>query len=403
MRRTCLGVQSLVLCIVCFAALESVLAQAPPSSIQLFMPNGSAPTHAIRLTLVTDRGQTDTAFTDSKGVYLMRTPTSQSIYYTVTIETDRQTFDTTTTTFRLDRNSPARIPVFLKALPAEKRPAKADAVLDVATYEANVPAKARAAYKRAMDSINEGQLENAIPELQQAISIYPQYVRAINDLGVTFMKLRRFDEAEIAFRKAIDIDKRFFHPRMNLGIVLNKEGKYKEALEILEPLYGENRGMLELRLAYGQALGGAGEYSDAEKIYRATLTSKNIPTTTQANLYFRLGVRLNRQGKFADAAAELEKAIALDPDGANSHVQLGAALMQLEQPDRAERELLRAYQLAGSKVGIAQLLLGQIYYAEKKFAAAQRAFEQYLTDVPSAPNSPQITQLIAELKTKPKN
>jgi len=150
-------------------------------------------------------------------------------------------------------------------------------------------------------------------------------------------------------------------------------------------------------------LGGAGEYSDAEKIYRATLTSKNIPETTQANLHFRLGVLFNREGKFKDAAAELEKAIALDPDGANSHVQLGAALMQLEQPDRAERELLRAYQLAGSKVGIAQLLLGQIYYAEKKFAAAQRAFEQYLTDVPSAPNSPQITQLIAELKTKPKN
>jgi len=402
MRRIRFGLQGLILVVVCLASVNGALAQAPPSSIQLFMPNGSSPTRAVRIFIVTDRGQTDTVFTDSKGVYMMRTPTTQSLYYTITIETDRQTFDTTTTTFKLDRNSPARIVVFLKSLPAIKRPAKEDSILDITTYEANIPSKARAAYKRALDSINNDHLESAISDLQQAINLYPTYVAALNDLGVTYMKLRRFEESEAAFRKAIEIDKRFFHPRMNLGIVLNKQGKYKEALEILQPLYGENHGMLELRLAYGQALGGAGEFSEAEKIYRSTLSSKNIPPSTQANLHFRLGVLLNRQGRLADATTELENAIALDPDGANSHVQLGAALMQLQQADRAERELLRGYELAGSKVGIAQLLLGQIYYAEKRFGAAQRAFEQYLADVPSAPNASQISQLIARLKTTPK-
>ncbi len=402
MRRNPFGLQGLILVVVCLICVRAALAQAPPSSIQLFMPNGSAPQRAIHFMIVTDRGQTDNAYTDSNGVYLMRTPTTMTIFYTVTIEGDRETFDTTTTTFKLDRNSPARIVVFLKALPAIKRPAKEDAILDIATYESNIPSKARAAYKRALDSINDNHLESAISDLQQAINLYPTYVAALNDLGVTYMKLRRFEESEAAFRKAIEIDKRFFHPRMNLGIVLNKQGKYKEALEILEALYAENHGMLELRLAYGQALGGAGEFSEAEKIYRSTLSSKNIPPSTQANLHFRLGVLLNRQGRFADASSELEKAIAIDPDGANSHVQLGAALMQLQQADRAERELLRGYELAGSKVGIAQLLLGQIYYAEGKFAAAQKAFEQYLSDVPAAPNAPQISQLIAQLKTASK-
>src|SRR5262249_15694154 len=127
-----------------------------------------------------------------------------------------------------------------------------------------------------------------------------------------------------------------------------------------------------------------------------------IPVTTQANLHFRLGVLFNREGRFADASTELEKAINLDPDAANSHVQLGAALMQLEQADRAERELLRGYELAGSTDGLAQLLLGQMYYAKKRFAAVQRAFEQYLADVPTAPNAPQINQLIAQLKTAAK-
>jgi len=392
----------LFVAIVFLAGFGNTVAQAPPSSIQIFLPNGGMPSHAIQLSLARDDGFTDTVFTDSKGIYVMRTPTNQAVSYTVTIQGDRQMFDTTTINFRLDRNSPARIPIFLKALSAERRPGNGNSVLDVANYEGNVPPKARAAYKLAMESASAGHFDRAIPDFQEAIAIFPEYVRALNDLGVAFMKVNRLDAAAKTFRKAIELDKRFFHPQMNLGIVLNKQGKYQEALEVLAPLYAENRGMLELRLAYGQALGGAGQVATAEKIYRSTLESKNLQNAVKANLYFRLGVVLNREGHFVDAVLELERALALDPDGANTHVQLGAALMQLQQADRAERELVRAYQLAGAGVGIAQLLLGQIYYAERKFDAAEKAFEQYLKDVPSATNYEQIAKLVQELKAKSK-
>jgi len=49
------------------------------------------------------------------------------------------------------------------------------------------------------------------------------------------------------------------------------------------------------------------------------------------------------------------------------------------------------------------LLLGNLYYAQQRFSDAQRALEQYLKDVPSAPNAPQITRVIADLKTRSKN
>src|SRR5262249_33188608 len=185
--RIAIGKRGLALLIVCISCAGLSFAQAPPSSIQIFMPNGAMPSHAIQLVIVSDRGQTDNVFTDSKGVYQMRTPTTLSMSYTLTIESDRQTYDTTVTTFRLDRNTPARIPVFLKALPPEKRPTGSSAVLDVANFEGNVPTKARAAYKRGIEFVNSGQFEQAIPQFHQAISLYPKYVRAINDLGATFM------------------------------------------------------------------------------------------------------------------------------------------------------------------------------------------------------------------------
>jgi TolA-binding protein len=64
---------------------------------------------------------------------------------------------------------------------------------------------------------------------------------------------------------------------------------------------------------------------------------------------------------------------------------------------------LRAYELGGSSVAGAQLLLGYLYYSQKKLPNAQKAFEQYLKDLPSAPNAAQITQLLATLKAAPKN
>jgi Flp pilus assembly protein TadD len=397
MRRTCFTLPRVLVALVCLVPV--VMAQAP-SSIQIFLPNGGMPNHAIRLTLVREDGVQNLVFTDSNGIFLIATPRSQNVHYTVTIESDGQTFGRTVASFNQDRSSPNRTTIFLKPLETEKR---THAVLNAGNIEANIPAKARAAYKRAMDSVGNGQLESAVTGLPQAIRLYPEYVTALNDLGVVFMKLERLDEAAIAFKKATEIDKRFFHPRMNLGMVLNKQEKYREALEILEPLYGENHGMVEIRMAYGQALGGAGNLAEAEKIYRSTLEAKTLSTNTRANIYFRLGVILNREGKFADAVVEFNGALALDPEGANTHVQLGAALMQLQQAGKAERELLRGYALAGSSVGIAQLLLGQIYYAERKFGNAQRAFEQYLKDVPAAPNASQITQLIADLKVSKKN
>jgi tetratricopeptide (TPR) repeat protein len=407
MRRVGFGLRGLVLAIFCLAPLGSALAQtpgssssAPPSSVQIFMPNGGMPTRALLMTLASDEGRTETVFTDSKGIYAMRTPTARAVNYTVTIKGDDQTFETTALIFRIEKNSPGRFLVFLKPIASAKLPV--NGVVDASTLESNVPSKAHAAYQRAMVSIGKGELESAIGSLQEAIRLYPEYVRARNDLGVVFMKLNRLDEAAATFRQASDINKRFFHPRMNLGIVLTKQGKYKEALDVLEPLYEENHGMLEVRLAYARALEGAGQLSDAEKIYRSTLESKNLPPETQADMHFCLGVLLNRQRKFGDAVTELQKAIALN-DAANSHLQLGAALMLLQQPSAAEHELLRAYELGGQSAGAAQLLLGNIYYAQQRFSDAQRALEQFLKDVPSAPNAPQITRVIADLKTRSKN
>ena len=141
----------------------------------------------------------------------------------------------------------------------------------------------------------------------------------------------------------------------------------------------------------------------AEKIYQPILQLKDLPPATKAVVHFKIGFGLNRQRKFAEAVTELEKAIALNPDIANAHMHLGGALMQLQQNEKAERELVRAYELGGASNAGAQLLLGHLYYSQKRLPEAQKAFEQYLKDLPLAPNAAQVTQMIATLKAESKN
>jgi len=402
MGRINLGLGVLTLAIVFSLGSVLTLGQgSPTSSVQVFLPSGSPPPGVVRLELVRDDGYMDTVFTDAKGKFAVHNPGAPSANYTVTIQSDRLTYDTTTAQLTIYRGQPVYLTIFLKPLTAARLPVSE--VLDVTNFERNVPQKAGAAYKRAMGSVSARKYENAISELQQAISIYPEYVRAYNDLGVILMNLDRLDDAAVNFRKAASLSKRFLYPRLNLGVVLNRQEKFKEALEILAPLYEENHGMLEVRLAYANALSGAGEAIQAEKIYQPILRLKDLPALTKATVHFKLGFGLNRQGKFAEAVSEFDKAIELNPEIANAHMHLGGALMQLQQAERAERELLRAYELGGVSAAGAQLLLGHLYYSQKKFPDAQKAFEQYLKDLPSAPNTEQVTQLIASLKAAPKN
>jgi Flp pilus assembly protein TadD len=349
------------------------------------------------MTLVSDQGFVDVVFTDSKGKYLMRTPRTVGAYYTVTIETDNQTYGTTTASIRIDAGNPREIAVFLNPYVPPKS-SKAG-VVDVSEFEGSIPAPARAAYKRGMVFVGEQQFDQAISSFEEAVTIYPQYVRALNDLGVTLMKFDRLDEAAVRLRAAVEISKRLFHPRMNLGIVLNRQHKFQEAVEILGPLYSEHHGVLEVNVAYAAALEGDRRLADAENLYRAVLAARHIDNDVYTIIEFRLGVLLNRAGRFAAAAAELGNVISRDPSIVNAHLQLGGALLQLQSWDRAEAELLRAYELGGASAGAAQLLLGHLYYHQRRFGDAEHAFQRYVNDIPTAPNAAQVRTVIAALKS----
>ena len=375
-----------------------VCAQAP-SAVQIFMPDGSRPERELRFTLTRDDGRVEILFTDSKGKFQLTGDLNRDREYTFTIESDRRTFDTTTATLRLLRGGVSYLPIFLRPLKTDPKMVKG--VVNVAALDANVPAEARAHYDRALKLIDERQADQAISELKAAIKIHPGYLNALNDLGVLFLKLNRLDEAADALQTATKVDERFYVARLNFGIVLNRQQKYEQAANLLSAVYKVAPTLKGLRLALVESLIGTGQLPPAEKALREAAADTQVPAVELVEIHYKLGVVLSRQDRYAEAVKALEMATQLDPNAANAHLLLGAGLLQLKRYREAERELLTAYQLNRAEMGNAQLFLGQLYLAEQKYDSAQKALEQYLLDIPNAPNASQIRTTIDKLKARP--
>src|SRR5262249_32335976 len=179
-----------------FVATPAIEAQAPPS-LQFFMPDGSLPSRELRFTMSMDNGRVETFFTDSKGKFMITRTLGlkPDAEYRVTVPSDGATFGNTTYTFK--EYGVYYIPIYLK--PFKAAPPQPAKIIDLAEFDALVPAGAKEAYNTATRLLKEGHSDTAVGEFERALSLYPQYFRALNDLGVLLMKLQRLDEAARIF------------------------------------------------------------------------------------------------------------------------------------------------------------------------------------------------------------
>jgi tetratricopeptide (TPR) repeat protein len=385
----------LILPIFSYAQIGGGAGGAPPS-IQFFMPDGSLPPRELRFTMSADNGRIETYFTDSKGKFLITRllGLKTDSEYRVTVEGDGRSFDTTTVSFK--EFGVYYIPIFLK--PIKSPTTQPAGLVDMAEFDVLAPEEARQAYAAAMQSLKSGEGAEAIKELERAVKIYPKYFRALNDLGVLYMKLSKLDVAAQMFERAIKIGPRVYYPRLNLAVINTRRAKYEEAVTQLEQLHKENPGHPEIRLALGDALLAMNRLDESEVHLRAALADAKIDRATAGNAHYRLGMLLNRRQKYEEAIKELTQAVDAIPNSARTHLQLGGALLQVGRLEEAERELLSAYTIGGKQMGGAQLMLGQIYFMKKDYERALRAFEQYLADVPQAPNAVEIQGVIKNIK-----
>jgi tetratricopeptide (TPR) repeat protein len=172
---------------------------------------------------------------------------------------------------------------------------------------AEVPGSARQLYQKAQEAIKAGDLQKAVDDLRTAVSLYPKFPLALNELGVQYLRLGQAAKAVEPLKSASKLSPDAFSPHLNLGIAL-----------------------LETR-----------QLAEAEAELREAIKINSAPT---ARMY--LGLTLVSARRFDEAQEQLELAIANGGENlAQAHRYLGGIYWRKHDP-RAVDELEAYLRLA---------------------------------------------------------
>lgn len=200
---------------------------------------------------------------------------------------------------------------------------------------AGLPKPAVELYNKAHESERKGDDAKAASLLSDAVTQYPQFGLAREELGMLYLKTGQVDRAV-------------------------------EELKATEKLMPDDP---QVQFDYGLALLEKKNHAEAEKQFRRA--ARKMGQNAQLHTY--LGIALIGQ-KSGDPAETLAK--------------LG----------EAERELQQAIKLGGDPAGRAHYYLGGIYWSKREYKKAVQELELYLKQSPNAPDAEQTRATIKKLR-----
>jgi tetratricopeptide (TPR) repeat protein len=234
----------------------------------------------------------------------------------------------TATKDKLTASQPVRI--------SQGRPATAKLVLGAAAPgEAAAVSALRKVLDEAIAASNAGKYDEAIAGFTKATEGNASCFACYYNIGYNYAQKKDLDNAEINYKKAIELKADYADAYSGLASVYNAQRKFDQAA-------AASAKASELSAAGGAAAGGAGGSPDA---------------------LYNQGVILWNGGKIAEAKKAFEGAIQANPNHAEAHYQLGMALVN-----------------------------------EGNLAGAATEFETYVKLAPEGPNAAQAKALVAQLK-----
>jgi tetratricopeptide (TPR) repeat protein len=187
-------------------------------------------------------------------------------------------------------------------------------------------------------------------------------------------------EIEVArtmMREVLDAEPKHFELALSIARWLARErNDYPGAVPFARRAFELEPRSVEAASLLGASLIFAGQYADAEQVYRVAV--ERFPA--DASMRHGLGIACGKQKKYLDAKAEYARAIDLDPTTGLYHFTAGENLANLGEYDAAEREFRLAVKLKGH--ADATWKLGEVLAKEGKDAEAEQVLLSGLNDGP---------------------
>ena len=241
---------------------------------------------------------------------------------------------TASETLRVDDMDKSRT-VFLRVKPhsdvasATTRPNNSQVT---SAAELRVPSDAKKAFRKGMDAWEHNDFQKAAEQFEKAVSIYPQYDTAFNNLGVMYYQMNQIEKARAAFERSVALNDRNADADRNLARIVIRDGNFSRAEELLKKsLMVEPLNPVSLTLmcvSEIQTGDDDGALATAHKVHQ-------LPHEGYSVVHYVAGQAFERKGQPQNAYTEYETYLSESPNGAEAG-QVRNALTKLTATSRAE-------------------------------------------------------------------
>ncbi len=167
-------------------------------------------------------------------------------------------------------------------------------------------------YQMGLSFMKEEKFQDAFVEFQKAIKSNPDNKLALNALGLIYLKFEDFERAEQSFLDALDVDGKFSEAYNNLGVVYSRLKKWEKAITQFEMAL-ENPMYPSPERAYyniGNAFYRMGKYREALRNYRYSV--RRVPNFYAS--YYGMALCYNKIELYGEASQALMEGIKADPE-----------------------------------------------------------------------------------------
>ena len=238
----------------------------------------------------------------------------------------------TSETLRVEDMDKSRT-VFLRVKPKSdvaSTTTKSNAPQVTSAAELRIPSDARKAFHKGMEAWEHNDFPKAAEQFEKAVSLYPQYDTAFNNLGVMYYQMNQTEKARAAFERSVALNDRNADADRNLARILIHNGNFSRAEDLLkkslvvEPL---NPATLTLMCVAEIETGNDdGAVTTARKVHQ-------LPHEGYSVVHYVAGQALERRGQPQGAYTEYETYLSESPNGPEAS-QVSNALTRLTASSR---------------------------------------------------------------------
>lgn len=192
----------------------------------------------------------------------------------------------------------------------------------------------------------------------------PENADLTSNLGAILQKEGKFDEALMYYQKSEYLNPSNINTRLNVGTLYQQKKDYRTALKAYESVLIVEPNNINANLYRAQALSEMGNEKDAIEAYKKVVSldpantevqsqmlsllqktmsttqfvdyvKKNMPNVDVADLFYNYGLDLHKQNKLQDAITMYNESLKLNSQNPEVYVNIGIAQNQMGESEKA--------------------------------------------------------------------